>query len=61
MRAALLGLLAVVVFVALVVGAVRRVNNVATQVTVREVEPGIRCAIATTMDGVSIDCWEMAH
>lgn len=28
-------------------------------VSVREVKPGVHCALAVTADGVAIDCWKM--
>jgi len=42
-----------------VVGTIRWVTNVSTPVVVTEVEPGVHCALATTSDGVAIDCWQV--
>jgi hypothetical protein len=36
----------------------RSINNAATTITVNEVKPGIYCALATSADGVAIDCWQ---
>jgi len=33
-------------------------NKEMVQVVIHKVEPGIHCALATTTEGVAIDCWE---
>ena len=55
MAAAALAVIAVFV----IMWAIRLFNNAATSITVNEVEPGIHCALATSTDGVAIDCWEV--
>lgn len=55
----------VLVLVAAVVAAlfalnagVRYFSAITTSITVHQVEPGIRCALASTSNGTAIDCWQ---
>lgn len=50
---------AALAFIFIVMFAVRWFNNTATKITVHEVEPGIHCALATSSDGVALDCWRI--
>lgn len=34
-------------------------NATTVTVTLKDVEPGRRCAVATSNDGVAIDCWQV--
>jgi len=36
----------------------RSFTNTTTPIMVSEVRPGVYCALATTTDGVAIDCWQ---
>ncbi len=56
----IVGVLALLLITGIALG-LRWFNKEMVQVVVHEVEPGIRCALATTTEGVAIDCWESDH
>lgn len=59
MKEAIIGFFAIVAVLWIAMVAIRWFNNTATSITVNEVEPGVHCALATSTDGVAIDCWEV--
>ena len=38
--------------------ASKKFHNVTTPISVSEVEPGVKCAIANTNTGVALSCWK---
>lgn len=47
--------------VAFVIGSMyfeRKVSSVSVQIKTQEVAPGVSCAVASSHDGVAIDCWK---
>jgi hypothetical protein len=50
---------AAVVFVGGLTYVLKGFNNATTPVYVTSPKPGIECAVATTADGVAIDCWKL--
>ena len=55
--AGIVGFLAVLAVIFIVMFGVRWFNNAATKIVVHDVEENVQCALATSSDGVAIDCW----
>lgn len=53
-----IGIVFIVAIAALVMFGMRWFNAAAVVVSIHNPQPGITCAVATSADGVGIDCWE---
>jgi len=51
------GFFALLIFLFILMFSIRWFNNAATKIVVHDVEENVQCALATSNDGVAIDCW----
>ena len=56
-KSAIAGVILAIVVIFIGMFAVRWFNNAATKIVVHDVEDNVQCALATSSDGVAIDCW----
>ena len=56
-KAAVAGVVSVFVVVFVIMFAQLWFNNAATKIVIHDIEDDVQCALATSSDGVAIDCW----